>query len=102
MLSEDDVKQLFADHLDRQAHQRFESAGDLWPEMSMGFFFPQNEDTVDLFALEVLDAALKADGLTVPNQVRNSLRNFISLTTIAKHAVTTIFLTTVPTVPKEN
>jgi hypothetical protein len=95
------VKQLLADELAARAAEQFKSAGDSWPKEEMGFFFPENEDTVDLCALAVLDAALEEDGTTVPKKVRNNVARLINTDTKAKDAVVTISLTTLQPTPKK-
>jgi len=94
------VKELFAGELAARASKQFENAGENWPKKDLGFFFPENENTVDLCALAVLDKALKEDGTTVPKKVRNNVALLISTKTKAGNAVKIIGLTTLQPTPK--
>lgn len=100
MASNTRVKEILADELGRRAAAKFADAGANWPKKEMGFFFPENENTVDLCALATLDRALEGDNTTVPKKVRNNVAHLIGTTTKAKDAITTITLTTFQPTPK--
>jgi hypothetical protein len=102
MAKESRVKKLFADELSTRASEQFEKVGDDWPEVNMGFFFPENEETVDLCALAVLDAALNEDQTTVPKSVRKNIRTLINTGRKAKDAVSIIALATLQPSPKKS
>lgn len=88
------VDELMRQELRSRAPERMEQADDTWKKQSMGFFFPKNDDTVDLCALAVLDRALAEDGTTVPPQVRKHVRELISTSTKVSDAISIIFLAT--------
>jgi hypothetical protein len=94
------VKQLLEDELKDRAPEQFAEAGDNWSKLSLDFFFPENEHTVDLCVLQVLDDALKEDGTTVPKKVRNNVARLIGTTTKVKEAIIIIALTTLQPTPK--
>ena len=88
------VKVLMDRELTARAPDRRAAAGDGWPAQPMGFYFPRNEDTVDLCALAVLDRALSEDGTRVPASVRRRVREVIATSTNTDGAITIIFLAT--------
>ncbi|MBV9925674.1 MAG: hypothetical protein JOZ96_11705 [Acidobacteria bacterium] len=94
------MKAILADELSSRAAARFADAGDKWTKKEMGFFFPENENTVDLCVLAALDRALEHDGTTVPKKVRNNVAQLISTSTKAKDAIVTIALATFQPTPK--
>ena len=93
------VKELMADELDARAHEKFVDVGNNWPKKKMGFFFPEDENTVDLCVLAVLDAALAQDQRTIPKKARNNVASLISTGTKASNAVKIIALTTLKPTP---
>lgn len=93
------VSTLMSGELQQRAAERFTEAGDTWKSQNMGFYFPGNEDTVDLCALAVLDAALKEDGTTAPDGVRKNVRSLVNTATVADDAIGIIFLATAQPVP---
>lgn len=100
MATDKRVKELFAEELASRAPGQFAEVGENWPKKSMGFFFPENENTVDLCALKVLDRALAEDQTTVPKKVRNNVAALINTDTKASNAVKTVSLTTLQPTPK--
>jgi hypothetical protein len=88
------VEEIMRQELASRAADRMGKAGDTWKKQVLGFFFPKNEDTVDLCALAVLDRALAEDGTTVPPPVRKDVRDLIATSTKVKDAVSMIFLAT--------
>ena len=88
------VKALMDQELRSRARTRREAAAEGWTKQPMGFFFPKNEDTVDLCALTVLDRALKGDGTQVPSSVPKRVREVIGTATNTDDAITIIFLAT--------
>ena len=80
--------------LSQRAPERREAASDTWPRQKMSFFFPGNEDTVDLCALAVLNGALEEDGTRVTPSVTTRVRELISTATVVDDATTIIFLAT--------
>lgn len=94
MASDARVKAILADELKKRAAKKFADAGDQWPKMEMGFFFPENENTVDLCALATLDKALEHDQTTVTKKVRDNVAKMISTGTKAKDAIVIIALAT--------
>lgn len=88
------VKALMDQELRSRAPARRAAAADGWTKQPMGFFFPRNEDTVDLCALTVLDRALMEDGNRVPSSVPKRLREVVGTSTMTDDAVTIIFLAT--------
>jgi len=100
MASDARVKEILANELGKRAAKRFADAGDQWTIREMGFFFPENEDTVDLCTLTTLDRALQEDGTTVPKKVRKNVAILIGTKTKANNAVRIIALTTLQPSPK--
>lgn len=100
MASDARVKEILADELKHRAAEKFADAGDNWTKKAMGFFFPENENTVDLCVLATLDRTLEHDETTVPKKVRNNVAHLISTATKAKDAIVTIALTTLKPTPK--
>jgi hypothetical protein len=94
------VKELLGDELEARAEEKFNSAGDNWPKKTMGFFFPSDENTVDLCALSVLDAALEEDGTSITKKARDHVATLIKTGTKASDAVKIIALTTLKPTPK--
>jgi hypothetical protein len=88
------VQRLMREYLEENAEERLEDAGDTWPQQLMGFYFPENEDTVDLCALTVLQQALALDGTTVPTSVRKGVRETVNTDTLTSDAITIIWLAT--------
>ena len=88
------VKRLMREYLETNAAQRLEQAGAAWTSQTMGFYFPGNEDTVDLCALTVLREALSLDGTTVSDSVRRGVRDLVNTGTTVDNAITTIWLAT--------
>lgn len=99
MATDAEVKELMADELNARAHAKFVDVGSNWPKKNMGFFFPEDENTVDLCALAVLDAALAQDERTIPKKARNHVASLISTGTKASNAVKIIALTTLQPTP---
>src|ERR1700749_237481 len=100
MASDARVKEILADELSKRAAEKFAEADESWPKRQMGFFFPENEDTVDLCVLAALDRALEEDGTTVPKKVRKNVALLIGTTTKASDAIRIIALTTLQPSPK--
>lgn len=100
MASDARVKEILADELKDRAAEKFADAGDKWTKKEMGFFFPENEHTVDLCVLETLDRALEHDKTSVTKKVRNNVAHLISTSTKAKDAIVTIALATFQPTPK--
>lgn len=94
MASDAKVKEILGDELNSRARARFRDAGEQWTKKEMGFFFPENEDTVDLCVLATLDRALDHDKTTVTKKVRENVARLISTSTKAKDAIVTIALAT--------
>jgi hypothetical protein len=94
------VKEILANELGNRAGPKFAAAGEQWTKKEMGFFFPENENTVDLCVLRTLDRALNEDGTTVPKKVRNNVAFLIGTTTKAIDAIRIIGLTTLQPSPK--
>ena len=88
------VKALMDQELTSRAPERRAAAAEGWTRQPMGFFFPKNEDTVDLCALTVLDRALAEDGTRVPSSVPKRLREVVGTPTNTDEAITIIFLAT--------
>ena len=88
------VKALMDQELTARAPARRGSAGEGWTRQPMGFYFPRNEDTVDLCALTVLERALQGDGTRVPASVPKLVREVIATSTGTDDAITIIFLAT--------
>jgi len=93
------VKELMADELEARAPEKFAEAGSNWPKKMMGFFFPENEDTVDLCVLAVLDEALAEDGTSITKKARDNVAKLIKTSTKASDAVKIIALTTLKPIP---
>jgi hypothetical protein len=85
--------------LTERAPDRRAAARDTWFRQKMSFFFPGNEDTVDLCAIKVLNVALSEDGTRVTNSVTKRVRELIGTTTVTDEAITIIFLATARPVP---
>jgi hypothetical protein len=100
MASDARVKEILADELTQRVGPRFADAGANWPKRDMGFFFPENENTVDLCVLATLDRALDEDGTTVTKKVRKDVAFLIGTTTKAKDGIRIIALTTLQPSPK--
>jgi hypothetical protein len=100
MASDAFVKTTLADELNTRAPEKFADAGDQWPRKGMGFFFPEDEDTVDLCVLATLDRALEHDQTTVTKKVRDNVAHMISTGSKAKDAIITIALATFKPKPK--
>lgn len=88
------VQGLMREYLKAKASEKFANAGATWLQQLMGFYFPDNEDTVDLCALTVLKQALELDGTSVPDSVRKSVRGLINTDTGTDAAIDTIWLAT--------
>jgi hypothetical protein len=93
------VKELMAEELEARAPEAFAEAGTNWPKKTMGVFFPQDENTVDLCALAVLDEALAEDGTSITKKARDSVAILIKTGTKASDAVKIIALTTLKPTP---
>ena len=93
------VKELMADELEARAPEKFAEAGPNWPKKTMGFFFPENEDTVDLCVLAVLDEALAEDETSITKKARDNVAKLIKTSTKASDAVKIIALTTLKPIP---
>ena len=85
MAPETRVQEILEGELKSRAPKRFADAGVQWSKKKMSFFFPENENTVDLCALATLDRALAEDGTTVPKKVRDNVAFLIKLETTAKY-----------------
>ena len=88
------VKAIMNQELADRAPSRRTAAGDTWPRQKMSFFFPANEDTVDLCALAVLKQALEEDSMRVTNTVMRRVRELISTATVVDDAISVVFLAT--------
>jgi hypothetical protein len=88
------IKTIMDQELTERAPERREAAKDTWPRQKLSFFFPSNEDTVDLCAIAVLDRALEEDGTRVTASVTRRVRDLISTATVTDDAITMIFLAT--------
>jgi hypothetical protein len=77
-----------------RAQARRAAAGDTWLRQKMSFFFPGNEDTVDLCVMAVLRKALEEDRTALPIGEAKRVRDLIGTTTVIDDAVTVIFLAT--------
>ncbi len=93
------VAALMLRELKDRAAEQFAEAGETWRQQLMGFYFPENEDTVDLCALAVLDAALTEDGTTVSSHVRRNVTSLVNTGTLTEDAIGIIFLATAQPVP---
>jgi|SRR5881394_3183845 len=93
------VKELLAEELDARAKKKFADAGDNWPKKVMGFYFPSDENTVDLCVLAVLDEALAEDETSVTKKARDHVAILIKTSTKASDAVKIIALTTLQPTP---
>lgn len=76
MASDARVKEILGDELKSCAPARSADAGAQWTKKDMGFFFPENEDTVDLCVLATLDRALAHDKVTITKKVRENVAVF--------------------------
>ena len=94
MATDKRVMELFAEELADRAKSQFNKVLDGWVKEDMDFFFPGDENTVDLCALAVLDRALAEDGATVPKKVRKNLAVLINGSSNAKKSALIIALTT--------
>ena len=94
------VKEILAEELSKRAAENFAAAGTKWPQKAMGFFFPENENTVDLCVLATLDESLRRDGTTVSKKIRDDVAHLIGTTTKAKDAIITIAIATFKPKPK--
>ena|SRR3989442_8686153 len=94
------IKELLADELDARANEKFADAGTNWPKKVMGFFFPNNENTVDACVLAVLDGALAEDQTSITKKARDHVAALISTGTKASNAVKIIALTTLQPTPE--
>ena len=94
MAQKNRVEALMKGELTARASAKMASAGDTWRVQTMGFFFPGNEDTVDLAALAVLDRVLGEDGTTIPSNVRNDVATLIGTATPVRDAIRIIFVAT--------
>jgi hypothetical protein len=88
------VKTIMDQELTDRAAERKKAANDTWPRQKMSFFFPGNEDTVDLCALAVLDRALEEDGTRVIAAVKKRVRELVSTGTVVDDAISVVFLAT--------
>jgi hypothetical protein len=93
------VSSLMNQELKARAPAQMTEAGETWKQQLLGFYFPENEDTVDLCALAVLDTALKEDGTTVQPNVRKNVRTLIKTDTVTDKAISIIFRATAQPVP---
>jgi hypothetical protein len=94
------VKELLAEELDARANEKFADAGNNWPKKVMGFFFPNNENTVDACVLAVLDEALAEDETSITKKARGHVADLIGTGTKASNALKIIALTTLKPTPK--
>ena len=88
------VRTLMDEELTSRAAEKRAKAGTKWEKQPMGFFFPRNEDTVDLCALAVLKRALEGDSTRITQSVAKGVRELVSTSTAAEEAITIIFLAT--------
>ena len=93
------VSALMGQELNKRAKEQFTEAGATWKDQKMGFYFPDNEDTVDLCALAALDAALAEDGTTITQNVRKNVRSLVNTDTVVDKAIGIIFLATAQPIP---
>lgn len=93
------VKELFEKELKDRAPGQLRNAGKNWHKNAMDFFFPQNEFTVDLCALAVLDKALEEDQTTITKKARKNVASLISTKTLAGNAIKIVSLTTLKPTP---
>lgn len=93
------IKAIMDEVLTERAPDRRAAARDTWFRQKMSFFFPGNEDTVDLCAIKVLNVALSEDGTRVTSSVTKRVRELIGTTTVTDEAITIIFLATARPVP---
>ena len=93
------VKKLMRAYLDKNAHDRLINAGDGWADVEMGFYFPEDEDAVNLCALTVLAQALAGDGTTVTNSVRKHVKDLINTDTVTDKAISIIWMATFQPTP---
>ena len=88
------IKALMDQELRSRASARRAAAAETWTKQPMGFFFPRNEDTVDLCALTVLDRALTEDGTRVTSSVPKRVREIVGTSTTTDDTITIIVLAT--------
>lgn len=93
------VATLMLQELKQRSGEQLKEAGDTWKDQVLGFYFPENEDTVDLCVLSVLDTALQEDGTSVPAAVRKNVRDLVNTDTVTNNAISMIFLATAQPVP---
>jgi hypothetical protein len=93
------VKAIMDEVLTERAPDRRAAARETWFRQRMSFFFPGNEDTVDLCAIRVLHLVLTEDGTRVQGSVTKRVRELIGTATITDEAITIIFLAAAQPVP---
>jgi len=97
MARESRVRAIFFEELQTRAPEPLKEAGEKWQVKEMGFYFPEDEGVVDLCALAVLNRALREDGTTVSNGVKQRALSMINTDTVVKDAITIIhFITLTP------
>lgn len=82
------------EYLSKFAVQQFRNAGANWKQKQMMFYFPSNEDTVDICAIRVLRQSLAHDGTSVTSSVEKGVRRLVNTGTTVDAAIETIWLAT--------
>jgi hypothetical protein len=100
MATDAHVKDLLADELFDRANAKFTEAGDDWSKKDMGFFFPGNENTVDLCALAVLDTVLGEEQIQIPDAGRSHFADVVKTSTKVVDAIKIIALTALKPSPQ--
>ena len=80
MASDARVKEILGDELKSRAPARSADAGSQLTKKDMGFFFPENEDTVDLCLLATVDRALAHDKVTITKKVHENVAVYRAVT----------------------
>lgn len=88
------ITAIFYEELEMRATDRLKLIGRDWKNVSMNFYFPENEDTVDLCIEAVLTSAFCSDGTDVDSDILKRVTDRISTRTKTKKAIKIVWLAT--------
>ena len=94
MASKETVEKIFHNQLKVRAKKQLKRAGELWKDVTMNFFFPENQNTVDIFVRKVLKNALKADGTVMDPVTKKRVPDLIDTDTKVSKAICIVHLAT--------
>jgi hypothetical protein len=96
------VKQHFLEMLTNQAPARIEKAAKVWDELTLGFYF-QDENVVDANVNEIVLDCEEEDGTIWGEQVRDHIAQLVNTSTTVKSAIDIVWLASfqpIPTIPE--